>query len=119
MSTRRLERVEELLKRQLGEIIQREIHLTDIGLITVSDVEAAGDLRQATVYVSILGSPEQKKKAIAILEKYRARIQELLAKRIVLRYTPRIRFVADDSIERADRVLRIIQELEGPDKAKR
>jgi len=57
MPNLRLERVRELLKRAIGEAIRREFNVNDVGLISVNDVDCAGDLKSATVFVSILGIP--------------------------------------------------------------
>lgn len=112
MPTLRHERVRELLKRAIGEAIRREFHVGDCGLISVNDVDMAGDLKSATVFVSILGNPEQQKRGFQSLDEHRARIQGLVAKAVVLKYTPTLKFVFDDSIVRGNRVLQIIEELE-------
>jgi ribosome-binding factor A len=112
MSSHRHLRVRELLKREIGEAVRREIPVEQAGLITVNDVELAGDLRVATAFVSILGSPEQQRTGIAQLRKNQKRIQGLVAKAVILKYTPQVRFVVDDSIARGNKVLEIIAELE-------
>ena len=112
MSSHRLLRVRELLKRQIGEAIRREIPIDQAGLVNVNDVEVAGDLRLATVFIGILGNPEQQRTGLALLHKHRARIQGLIAKSVILKYTPQLRFVVDDSVVRGNRVLAIIAELE-------
>ncbi len=112
MSSHRLLRVRELLKREIGEAIRREIPIDQAGLVTVNHVEVAGDLRLATVFIGILGNPEQQRTGLALLYKHRARIQGLIAKSVILKYTPQLRFVVDDSIVRGNRVLAIIAELE-------
>jgi ribosome-binding factor A len=112
MPTLRHERVRELLKRAIGEAVRREFHVDDVGLITVNDVDVGGDLRSAIVFVSILGSASQQKRALTALDEHRIRLQGLVAKAIILKYTPTLRFVADDSIVRGNRVLQIINELE-------
>jgi len=112
MSTHRLQRVSELLKREIGESIRREIPVDEGGLISVNSVEVAGDLRLATAYVSILGGAEQKKRGFALLEKHRSQIQDHVAKTVILKYTPVLKFERDDSLERGDRVLQIIEQLE-------
>ena len=112
MQSLRHERVRELLKREVGEIIRREIPTGDAGLITVNDVGLAGDLQSATVFVGIVGNSEQQRKGLEILKKERLRIQGLLGRAVVLKYTPKLRFVRDASIERGNRVLQILEELE-------
>jgi len=112
MSSLRLQRVRELLKREIGEIIRREIPLGDAGLVTVNDVTVGSDLHNATVYIGILGSAEQQKKGLRELNHHRKRIQGLVGKAVILKYTPQLRFVIDESLEHGNKVLRIIDELE-------
>src|SRR5664279_4743675 len=112
MASLRLERVRELLKRQIGETIRREFEVSDAGLITVNDVDVAGDLQSALVYISILGSPDQQKRGFSLLRQHRKRIQSLVGRAVVLKYTPTLRFLMDDSIVRGNRVLGILEELE-------
>lgn len=112
MSSLRLERVRELLKREIGEIVRREIPVDDAGLITVNDVHVSSDLHSASVFVGVLGNAQQQKKALAELEKHRKRIQGLVGKAVILKYTPQLRFLIDQSIEQGNKVLKIIDELE-------
>lgn len=112
MASLRLLRVRELLKREIGEAIRREMPVEQAGLVTVNDVDVTGDLRVATVFVGILGSAEQQRTGLAMLQKNRARIQGLVAKAVILKYTPQLRFMVDDSVARGNRVLEIIAELE-------
>ena len=108
----RLQRVRELLKREIGEVIRREFPVSEAGLITVNDVDVAGDLHSALVFISILGDVEQQKRGFSLLVRHRKRIQGLVGRAVVLKYTPTIRFLMDDSIARGNRVLGIIEELE-------
>lgn len=112
MPNLRLERVRELLKRAIGEAIRREFNVNDVGLISVNDVDCAGDLKTATVFISILGTADQQKRGLAKVTEQRARIQELMAKAVVLKYTPVLKFVVDDSLVRGNRVMQILDELE-------
>jgi ribosome-binding factor A len=112
MQPRRLQRVRELLVRNLGELIRREMPISEAGLVSVSDVELAGDLQSAVVYVSILGDAVQQKKGLARLREERKRFQALLGQAVVLKYTPHLEFELDDSIRRGNRVIEILNELE-------
>lgn len=112
MPSLRHERVRELLKREIGEAIRREFNVTDVGLITVNDLEVGGDLKSAVVFVSVLGNADQQKRALAKLTENRIRIQGLVGRAVVLKYTPTLKFVLDDSVVRGNRVLQIIEELE-------
>jgi len=100
------------LKREIGETIRREFNVADVGLVTVNDIDLAGDLKSAVVYLSILGSPDQQKRGLARVSENRIRLQGLVGRAVVLRYTPTLRFVLDDSIVRGNRVMQIIEELE-------
>jgi ribosome-binding factor A len=112
MPTMRHERVRELLKRAIGEAVRREFHVNDVGLITINDVDVGGDLRTAVVFISVLGKADQQKRALQVLEENRIRLQGLVAKAVVLKYTPTLKFVVDDSIVRGNKVLQIIEQLE-------
>ena len=114
MPNLRHERVRELLKRAIGEVIRREFHVSDVGLITVNDIDVGGDLRTAVVFITILGNPTQQKHGLQVLEQNRIRIQGLVAKSVVLKYTPTLKFIVDDSIVRGNRVLQILDELDKP-----
>ena len=112
MPSLRLQRVRELLKREIGEAIRREFEVSDAGLITVNDVDVSGDLHSALVFISILGSLEQQKRGFSLLKRHRNRIQGLVARAVVLKYTPRLRFLLDDAIVRGNKVLSILEEVE-------
>ena len=112
MPSLRLQRVRELLKREIGEVIRREFPVQEAGLVTVNDVDVAGDLHSAIVFISILGTAEQQKRGLALLTRHRKRIQGLVARAVVLKYTPTLKFSIDDSVVRGNRVLQIIEELE-------
>jgi len=101
-----------LLKREIGEVIRREFEVSEAGLVTVNDVDVAGDLHSALVFISILGTPDQQKRGLGLLTRNRARIQGLVARAVVLKYTPTLKFIMDDSVVRGNRVLQIIEELE-------
>jgi ribosome-binding factor A len=112
MPSHRTLRVRELLKRELGEAIRRELPVDKAGVITVNDVELSGDLRLAKVFIGILGNPEQQRTGLVLLREHRTRLQNLVARTVVLKYMPQLRFVVDDSIERGNRVMDIIADLE-------
>src|SRR2546427_8801356 len=112
MPSLRMQRVGELLKRAIGEAIRREFPVSEAGLVTVNYVDVAGDLHSAIVFISILGTPEQQKRGFGMLIRHRNRIQGLVGRAVVLKYTPTLRFMMDDSVVRGNRVLEIIEDLE-------
>ena len=112
MPSHRQLRVRELLKREIGQAIRRELPVEQAGVVTVNDVELSGDLRTAKVFVSVLGNPEQQRTGLALLRHNRRRIQGLVAKAVILKYMPQLHFMVDESVARGDRVLTILDELE-------
>ena len=112
MSSHRQLRIRELLKREIGEAIRREVRVDENGLINVNDVDISKDLRQATVILGFYGTNAQQRNALSLVNASKLRIQEFVAKAVILKFTPRLRFVLDDSIERGNRVLRLMEDLE-------
>src|ERR1041385_452157 len=114
MSNRRIQRVSELVKQQISEVIQR-LNFTGCGFVTVTSAEVSPDLHDGRVYVSVIGSPEQKQRALATLEAEHARIQQELSHRVVLKYTPRLKFVLDETESEARRIESLLDELDSHD----
>ncbi len=108
----RLLRVNELLKRELSVLLVREITFENL-LVTVNQVDVTPDLKSAHVFISVLGS-KGRKEVLPKLEASRVALQSALSKHVVLKYTPHLVFHLDDSIERGDRVLEILQEIQPP-----
>ena len=104
-------RVRELLKRELNEIFRRHFPV-DLGMISVSEVGVSNDLHTATVFVSSIGDEKAQHKAFRAVRKSAGKIQNELGQAVVLRYTPRLKFVMDEARNRGDRVLQILDELE-------
>lgn len=111
---RRLARVRELLKQEVAEVIRRELSIEDVGLLTVNDVGTARDLRSAIVFLGFVGTPAQRKQALAVLAERAKLIQSRVGGSVRLKFTPELRFQIDDSIEQGNRVLAILDELEHP-----
>ena len=112
----RIERVCEVLKRELGRTILRELTFST-PLVTISGVEITPDLKQAHVYVSALGNDAQTQNVLTVLEQNRGMLQAQVSKRVVLKHTPHLNFKLDDSIERGSRIINILDDL-GLDEAK-
>ena len=110
MNTRLL-RVNELVRRELSTIITRDMTFENV-LVTINQVDVTPDLKNAHVFVSVLGKGSAKA-VIAQLDANRTVLQAEMSKHVVLKYTPHLTFHLDDSIERGDRVFKILQEI-GP-----
>ncbi|HYE31397.1 MAG TPA: 30S ribosome-binding factor RbfA [Methylomirabilota bacterium] len=108
----RLQRVNELLKRELGEVIRRELPIAEAGVVTVNQVSVAPDLHTATVFIGHIGTAEQRKRGIELLGSEKKRIQAMVGSAIRIKYTPQLRFIFDESVEKGNRVLEILDELD-------
>ncbi|MCX6962090.1 MAG: 30S ribosome-binding factor RbfA [Verrucomicrobia bacterium] len=106
----RLVRVCEVLKREIGVIIRRELEFENT-LVTVSDVDITPDLKQAHIFISALGTPAGRRKAMEALENHRVMFQTELSRRVQMKHTPHLNFRLDDAIERGTRVIDIMDEL--------
>ena len=109
----RISRINELLKQEIAELIERWGFKDGSVLISVTSVQTSADLRHARVFVSIFGGDNKvRRDAAAFLEKHRCEIQKKISHDIILKYTPVLEFVFDKSFEEADKVLAIIRKLE-------
>jgi len=114
MSVDRLERVNSLLKRVIAEGMFSVMQGDSVapGLITVTSVHCGKDLRDATVYVSVFGNDALKETALQHLKHNAKRFQALINREVRLKFTPRLLFKLDLSLERGDEVLAILGKLE-------
>ncbi|RPI58873.1 MAG: 30S ribosome-binding factor RbfA [Planctomycetaceae bacterium] len=110
--TRRLERINALIRNTIGELLLAKISdpRIDPARTSVTHVEIADDLESAKVFVSVMGSPAQQKLAVSALQHAAGHIQELMMRQIQLRSTPRLTFVLDEQFKKTLEVLRSIQE---------
>ncbi len=107
----RLERVNELIRRELGELLTREMRF-ESKLATVQQVDITPDLKHAHVYISFIGAEAEQHSDMALLHAKRGHLQKELARRVVLKFTPHLHFKIDEAMERGSRVLNIMGELE-------
>ena len=111
----RRERVEELIVREVSDILRREVKDPRIGFVTVTGVQATKDLSQATVFVSVLGDEEEQARTLAGLQSAHGILQAQLARELGTRRTPVLTFEYDPAIERGVRLTQIIDELAPPE----
>jgi len=105
-------RINEVVKRELSGIIAREISF-EAALVSINYVDVTPDLKNAHVYVSVLGE-EAGENVISRLASHRATLQAELARHVTMKYTPHLVFHLDNSIERGARIIEILQEIEAP-----
>ena len=107
----RTQRVDELIRQEIGVIISREISDPRIGFVTITDVTTTPDLSHATVSVSFIGSSEERTASLRALSHAMPFIRRELGRRLTLRRIPELHVEADVTIERGTRVLKLINEL--------
>lgn len=111
--TRRTERVNDLLREEISELIRHEMKDPRINsLITVTEVDTTPDLRYAKVFVSIMGTEEEKRNTLSRLAAATGFFRRSLAARLNIRRIPDLDFRRDDSIERGSRLLELIKQVE-------
>ena len=113
MAVNRIERVNALLKRVLGEAVFRVLQSDAVnpGTITVTGVHCGKDLRNATVRVSVFGEPQEQKRTLGILVHHVHEFERIVNAQVRLKFTPRLRFELDHSLEKGDRVLALLDTL--------
>lgn len=110
MPTARMRRVNESIKEILGDAISTELKDPRIGFVTVTDVDTSPDLRAARVYVSVLGTEEERERSLAGLRSSHGFLQGKIASAMRMKRTPTLTFEYDDSVERGDRITRLLDE---------
>jgi ribosome-binding factor A len=111
LSRKRVLRVTEAVKRELGFILDRQVEDPRIGMVTVTRVDLSDDLRHAKVYVSFLGGDEDKALGLKFLKKARGYLRSELAGRLDLRVVPELMFLIDESAENYLRIEKLLKEI--------
>jgi ribosome-binding factor A len=110
--SQRTDRVDELLRQEIGELLAKEVADPRIGFATITDVETSPDLRHAKVWVSVIGQKADRDETLRALAQAMPFIRHELGKRLRIRRIPDLHVRLDDSAERGTRVLHLLQELE-------
>ena len=111
--SRRIDRVNELLRLEISQVLARQIKDPRLsGVITITEVKTTPDLRNSLVLLSVMGDQEAKKSALAGIESAAKFLRRELRGRLTLRYVPFLRFALDDSSEHADRLMRIMNQIQ-------
>jgi len=108
----RSQRLDQRIREELMDLLQREMKDPRIGFATVTRVETARDLTHARVWVSVLGTDAEREATLAALEAATPWLRRQLADRLVLRRMPQLSIRHDPSIESADRVLRLLRKVQ-------
>jgi ribosome-binding factor A len=110
--SQRLDRVDELLRQEIGAVLAREVADPRIGFVTITRVETTPDLSRARVWASVIGTPEERTAAIRALEHAMPFVRRQLGTRIRIRRIPELHVRLDESLERGTRVLKLLADIE-------
>ena len=104
----RIEKLQELIKQEVGKMLLTDIKDPRIGFVTVTEVEMTGDLREAKIFVSIMGNDEQIKSSWEGLQSALGFIRREIGKRIKIRFTPEISFELDKSLDYSEHIQKLL-----------
>lgn len=108
----RVEKLQELIKQEVSKMLLKEIKDPRIGFVTVTDVEMTGDLREAKIFVSIMGNEEQVKNSWAGLQSSLGFVRREIGHRIRLRFTPFVSFAIDKSLDYGEHIQKLLLQIE-------
>jgi len=111
----RPERVAEQVRIEIAGILQRDLNDPRVGLATCTRVQVSRDLKVAKVYISVLGTSEEQKRTMTVLEGASGFVRRLLWQRLSLRVSPEVRFLFDPSVEYGIKLERLLQESRRPE----
>jgi ribosome-binding factor A len=100
------------MREELADLIAREVHDPGIGFLTVTHVKVSPDLQQARVYYTTMGDEKARKETRKALDRAKPFLRRLVGQRLRLRRVPELDFFFDESVEKQDRIERILQDLD-------
>jgi ribosome-binding factor A len=109
----RQERVAEEIQRRISDLIRTEVKDPRVGFVTVTSVTVSPDTRMARIFVSIMGSEDEQQETLKTLKHAAGFLRRELGRYLTTRNTPELWFELDTSLERGDRVLRLLREVTG------
>ena len=111
MGQLRIEKIQEFIQQEASKIILRELKDPRIGFVTVTHTEVTGDLSSAKIYVSLMGSDEQKTATMEGLKHSLGFLRSEIGKRLKIRHTPELSIHVDNSLDHSARIQEILTEL--------
>ena len=113
MSRGRPQKIADLMQRELSGLLQREVRDTRVGMVTITSVDVSPDLSHAKVFFTILDKAK-KDDTTKGLQRAASFLRSQMARRMSMYTTPELRFVYDESVERGDRISRLIDSVVPP-----
>ena len=112
MQGKRVDRVSELIRNELGQAIVSRLRDPRVGFVTITHVDVSADLHYAKVFYSVIGDETKRKETHEALSHARGFLQKDLAQTLNLRYTPHLDFYLDDSLDHSMEINQILTELD-------
>lgn len=109
----RIEKLQELIKQEMSKMLLNDLKDPRIGFVTVTGVEMTGDLREAKIFVSVMGDGDKVKNSLDGLNSALGFIRREIGQRIRLRFTPEISFALDTSLDYGDHIQKLLLQVEG------
>jgi ribosome-binding factor A len=109
--SQRTDRIDQLLREEIGAIVTREVADPRVGFATITKVETTRDLRHARVFVSVIGQPAERKETVIALSRAMPFVRRELGRNLRLKYIPDLHVELDETAERGTRVLQLLDEL--------
>lgn len=107
----RMERMGLQMQKEVSDIIRTQVKDPRIGFLTVTGVEVTNDLAHAKIFISVLGSSEERAQTMQVLERVKGFVRTEIAKRIRMRVTPELHFKLDESMDYSARIGQVLQEI--------
>lgn len=119
MPKKRTDRLNSLLKEVISDVIRKDVRNPHVNeLVTVTGVEITKDLHYAKVYISVIGTPEQKAQTVAALQQSSGFIAVNASKQVVMRYFPSLTFTLDNYVEKHMRIEELLKEISDEKKSR-
>ncbi len=115
---KRSARIGDQMREEIADILMRRIKDPRIGFLTVTDVAVSDDLRNATVFVSVLGKDQDREASLKGLESAGSVIRSELGRRMRLKFVPELIFRYDDAMERGSHIMELLHDIERRDRKK-
>ncbi|NGX42069.1 MAG: Ribosome-binding factor A [Chlamydiae bacterium] len=120
MAKKRTDRLNSLLKEVLSEVIRKEVHNPFVNeFVTVTRVDISRDLRHAKVYISMIGSDNEKAQTQEALESAAGYISVKASKQVVMRFFPSLKFIIDDTVQKQMRVEELLKDIHTEENARK
>jgi len=111
MQYKRKDRVGDLLKREIAQIVQNQLKDPGLGFVTITGAKLSADLKQARIFYSVLGDEDSKQRTASALKRASGFIQNEVGRNLKLKYTPEILFEFDGSIEYGAHIEELIERI--------